>query len=91
MKVYVLIEDSGEYEDHYENILGIYESEENAQIEADKYTKLMEVYKNMPCPIDIENEMCDENKRKLYMDWISKLRDGEEFNECRIDEYETIK
>ena len=63
MKVYILKEGSGQYEDYYESVVGVYSTYEKA--EAKKNAKVKE-NQDMQNKIDASNE----KKDKFYSDWF---------------------
>lgn len=84
MKIYVLIEDSGDYEGGSKTILGVYSKSELAQNAMKEYEELIESYKTANFPDKNGNE-------KEYMEWVTNKVIAIYFNRCFIEEHELIE
>ena len=84
MKIYVLIEDSGDYEERSKTILGVYSKSKLAQNAMKEYEELIESYKIANCQDKNGNE-------KEYMEWVINNGIAMYFNRCFIEEHELIE
>jgi Zn-finger nucleic acid-binding protein len=92
MKVYILSESHGQWEDACDQIIGIFLDRSKAEKIKSEIELEMKEYENKECPYDIENydnltleqqEECDT--------WQSNYYHARNFNYCSIEEHELIE
>jgi hypothetical protein len=91
MKIYIVLESSGEYEDERTWVSSVWDKEELAYSEAKRIRDTIYEIKSTPPPYDEDdyiNGRLTERKEKKYKKWSDMVFDACEFNNAWVEEYE---
>ena len=87
MKVYVVIIDSGEWDDHRQYVDSICATREKAEKERDLIKMNFQSIKAIPCPVGEDIEKLNGKEFDRWMKWSEKRNEALDFNRVLIKEF----
>jgi len=89
-KIYVVMYDSGLYDDAGSEILAIYENLIEAENRKQKVLNQSDIDLNTPCPVSEDWTTHNDYEAQQYANWYNNHYQATEFSGCRVVEYDLL-